>query len=152
MARLGSLLIGAALLVSACSLIPNPLPSGSALAADLKAAKSRWAERAVDDYQLTMRYYCLCPFQEPVRVTVEDDRVTSVTTLDGKAANASDVEWYPLLIESAFRTVEDNLGADEITVRFDPDFGFPAHVSVNPDDQMYDEEINFDVTDFVAGS
>ena len=73
-----------------------------------------------------------------------------MTTLDGKPVNPQDVEWYPLLVESAFRTVADNLGADEIEVTFDPAFGFPAHVNANPDDQMFDEEFSFDVTDFVA--
>ena len=154
MTRAGRLLalLAGSLLVAGCGMIPSPLPSGAALAAELRAAEERWAAKALDDYQLTMQYYCLCPFREPVRVTVEDGRVTSVTTLDGKPADPADVGWYPLRVESAFTTVEDNLAADEIEVRFDPEFGFPAHVSANPDVDMHDEEVNFDVTDFVAGS
>jgi hypothetical protein len=149
---LASVLVVASLLVAGCSLIPNPLPSGAALAADLRAAQQRWAAKSVDTYQLTMRYYCLCPFQEAVRVSVEDRRVTAVNLLDGRPADPEDVNWYPLLVESAFRTVEENLGADEIEVTFDPDFGFPSHVSANPDTETYDEEVNFDVTDFVPGT
>ena len=150
MARLGSLLMAGALLVAACGLIPSPLPSGSALAGDLRAAQERWASKAVDSYQLTLQYNCFCPFRDPIRVTVEDGRVTAVTKLGGAAVNPQDVQWYPLLVESAFRAVQDNLGADEIEVTFDPAFGFPAHVNANPDDQTYDEEFSFDVTDFVA--
>jgi len=146
------MVLAASALVAGCGLIPSPLPSGAALAAALRDAEARWAAKGIDDYQLTMQYSCLCPFQDPVRVTVEDGRVTSVTTLDGRPANPNDVGWYPMRVESAFSTVEDNLGADEIEVRFDPEFGFPAHVSANPDIDMHDEEINFDVTDFVAGS
>ena len=153
MARPTSLLLMAGvLLVSACGLIPSPLSSGSALAADLNAARARWASKAIDDYQLTLQYSCFCPFRDPIRVSVEDGRVTSVTLLDGAAVNPRDVEWYPLLVESAFRTVQENLQADEIEVTFDPVFGFPAHVDANPDDQMFDEEFSFDVTDFAPGT
>ena len=152
MARRVSPLLAGALLVAGCSLIPNPLPSGAALAAELNAARALWASKAVDDYQLTLQYNCFCPFRDPIRVSVVDGRVTSVTLLDGAAVNPQDVNWYPLLVESAFRTVQENLEADQIEVTFDPAFGFPAHVNANPDDNTFDEEFSFDVTDFVAGS
>jgi hypothetical protein len=136
--------------VAGCAFFPQP--SARTLADDLKDAEARWAEKGPDSYQLTMRDYCLCPFQEPVRATVKDGRVVSITTLDGAPADPSDVSFYPLLVESAFKVVEDNLGAHSINVAFDPDLGFPAQVSVDPDAQTNDDEINFDVSNFVAGS
>jgi hypothetical protein len=141
-----------ALLVVGCSLIPMPPANGSALAVELQGAQARWAASDIDDYQLTLQYNCFCPFRDPIRVSVVDGRVTSVTRLDGAAVNPRDVEWYPLLVESAFKTVQENLDADEIDVTFDAAFGFPAHVDANPDDQMFDEEFSFDVTDFAPGS
>ena len=57
-----------------------------------------------------------------------------------------------MTIELALRSVEEHLDADEITVTFDPTLGYPTHVSANPDLETYDDEVNFDITNFVAGS
>jgi hypothetical protein len=131
---------------AACSLLPSPDPRAE-LTTRLRAAEARWADAAIDDYRFTIRVYCLCPFQEPVDVEVEDGRVASVTT-SGQSADMSQVDWYPLRIETAFRWVEENLEADEIDAAFDPAFGYPTTLRANPDLDMYDEEVMFDITDF----
>ena len=61
-----------------------------------------------------------------------------------------EVGWYPLRIEAAFRTVEENLDADEIEVVFDDVLGYPTSLRANPDLDMYDEEVMFDITNFQA--
>ena len=62
LAALPSLLVAASLLIAGCGLIPNPLPSGAARRRrPPDGAQQRWAEKAVDTYQLTMRYYCALP-------------------------------------------------------------------------------------------
>ena len=120
------------------------------VAARLRAAQARWAAAAIDDYRFTLAVYCLCPFQEPVEVTVRDGQVASVTA-HGVDAPAEDVSWYPLTMELALRAVEDQLDAEEISVTFDPTLGYPTHVSANPDLETYDDEVNFDISNFVAG-
>ena len=119
--------------------------------ARFRASQSRWAAAAMDDYRFTLAIYCLCPFKEPVEVTVRDGQVTSVTA-HGLDAPADDVSWYPLTMELALRAVEEHLDADEITVTFDPALGYPTHVSAKPDLETYDDEVNFDISNFVAGS
>ena len=47
--------------------------------ARFRAAQSRWAAAAIDDYTFTLAVYCPCPFKEPVEVTVRDGLVTAVT-------------------------------------------------------------------------
>ena len=84
--------------------------------ARLRAAQSRWAAAALEDYRFTLAVYCLCPFKEPVDVTVRDGQVTSVTA-HGVDAPADDVSWYPLTVDLALRSVEEHLDADEITVK-----------------------------------
>ena len=120
------------------------------VAARLRAAQARWAAAAIDDYRFTLAVYCLCPFQEPVEVTVRDGQVASVTA-HGVDAPADDVSWYPLTMELALRAVEDQLDAEEISVTFDPTLGYPTHVSANPDLETYDDEVNFEISNFVAG-
>jgi len=118
--------------------------------ARFRAAQSRWAAAAIDDYRFTLAVSCLCPFQKPVEVTVRDRHVTSVTA-DGADAPADDVSWYPLTMELALRSVEEHLDDDEISVTFDPVLGYPTHVSANPDLETYDDEVNFDISNFAAG-
>ena len=61
-----------------------------------------------------------------------------------------EVGWYPLRIEAALRTVAENLDADEIEVAFDDALGYPKSLRANPDLDMYDEEVMFDITNFLA--
>lgn len=119
--------------------------------ARFRASQSRWAAAAIDDYRFTLAVYCLCPFQEPVDVTVRDRNVVSVTA-NGVDAPADEVGWYPLTVDLALRAVEEQLDADEISVTFDPTLGYPTKVSANPDLETHDDEVNFEITNFVAGS
>ena len=144
--QLALLVVALLTVLGACAVDPK-----ADVAARLRAAKSHWATAALDDYTFTLAVYCLCPFQEPVDVTVRDRNVVSVTA-NGVDAPADEVGWYPLTVELALRAVEEQLDADEISVTFDPTLGYPTKVSANPDLETHDDEVNFEITNFVAGS
>jgi hypothetical protein len=70
---------------------------------------------------------------------------------NGADADMHQIDWYPLRIEEAFTAVSEQLGADELSVTFDPVLGYPTSVNANPVLDMHDDEFSFEITDFVAG-
>jgi hypothetical protein len=125
--------------------------ANASLKTRLGAAQARWTAAAIDDYRFTLAYHCFCMFRDPVEITIVDGQIASVTA-NGANADMSVVGWYPLRVEAAFRAVAENLDADEIEVAFDPVLGYPTSVTANPDQDMFDEEFSFEITNLVAGS
>jgi hypothetical protein len=132
-----------------CGFVPEPsLTPAERVIRDLTAAEQRWASLGIDSYRFTMAYHCFCPFREPIEVSVERGSVTSIRTVDGRAAPLDEVNWWPTTIPAALRTVRDNLDAHEIDASFDSATGVPTNVRVDVDFNTADEEFSFEITQF----
>jgi hypothetical protein len=113
--------------VAACS---SPFEPDEAR--ELAAARARWEERAFADYTFEAQHGCFCSPETigPVRITVQQGAITSVTLLEtGQPVDPA--LWFT--IEQLFDRIpafakED--GVDDVTAEYDATLGFPASVEV----------------------
>lgn len=126
-----------------------PIVEGEAaeVAPDLEAARQRWRDAAMDDYQMTLQRICFCPVPDytgPFEVTVRDGDVSTVM-LEGASVDAE----RGVSVDALFALIDDayERGAVEVALEFDPELGYPTSVGIDYDFQMADEEIGYRVSD-----
>lgn len=144
-----------ALTLAGCELVfpPTPGPDGL-LQRELQAARATWVEQAVDDYRYTVRFGCFCPdtITGPFLVTVVDGAMTDIRRVDGRPLGDPGRFMVPLTIDEVFERAADALEADELTLVYDPRWGFPTEIVVNPSLGAVDEEYSITITDFIVTS
>jgi hypothetical protein len=122
---------------------------GSA-AAELSSHLAQWQAGGPNSYSYTITMACFCPFNEPYRVTVENN-VTTAVTAAGAPVDAQQVSFLPKTIPAVFKLVSDNLDAAKLTVRYDPTLGFPTSIDADPIANAVDDEFSMTITDFTPG-
>ena len=104
------------------------------------------------DYAYTLRVVCYCVYTGPVRVTVTDGAVASAVALEepGGVPQALVDEIALTLAELTALTARAEREADDVSVRFDPTYGFPTELSVDWIAEAADDEATYYATDYVA--
>lgn len=115
----------------------------------LEEARLKWSESGITSYSYSLQRGCFCPPESigPVRITVVNGQVVSRTLIETSQAVTDTVRWPPIegLFEYAERVLRE---ADEGTVEFHPDFGFPMEISADWIRDAVDDEENLRVTSF----
>jgi hypothetical protein len=139
-------LISVLILIMACSLF-------SPANRELDRNRTRWQEKNIQDYRFALDIGCMCPWYEqmPLTIEVRNGEVASIT-----AANGEDISSYLETynkhdtIDELFDTIKFAIqnGADEIKVYYDPDYGFPTSILINPMKNAFDDETGYTISDF----
>ena len=144
-----TLLVLATLSVSAaCSDLGPETPQQD----ELQEAKERWQSLRPARYVYTVERLCFCPedARGAVRVTVDGETIVSQLYDDGRAVEASAVEWFPS-VDGLFEVLREAFdgGAHEVRVSYDPQLGVPVDFWIDYSQNTIDEELGFVVTDAV---
>lgn len=133
------------------------------LTQELSDNKAKWGSQNIEHYQIDQYVSCYCSptLTLPVvmQVQKEDKSLLYYTT---------NVDWYGVTVidhemivpndaMDLFKTVNDMFDyiettisdADEITVSYHPELGYPLTVRVNWDLSSVDDEISFNITNFI---
>jgi hypothetical protein len=139
-------LIFVLILMMACSLF-------SPASRELDRNRSRWQEKNIQDYRFALEIGCMCPWRDqmPLAIEVRNGEVASIT-----AANGEDISPYldtfskHDTFNELFDTVQFAIqnGADELKVEYDPDYGFPTSILINPMKNAYDDETGYTISNF----
>jgi len=139
--------------LAACSLLPLPTPGpGGEVARVAAEQRSFWQGKGIASYTFSVSRPCFCPpeWSGPFEVTVVDG-ATTVVTYEGAPAAAANVEHIPKTIEAVFDLLIAN-AATTVEVTYDPIFGFPASISVDPLVNAIDDEFDITISDFQPSS
>lgn len=124
----------------------KPLPPETIAA--FEAARQRWAEAGLDnyDYQYQRQCFCLFDYVRPMAVQVRDGAVVSVVYADeegGPVAEeiAADVPTIDGLFALLQEAVDENAASLQAT--YDESLGYPQEVFVDYDFRLADEEQGF---------
>jgi hypothetical protein len=148
-AALGAVALAVAAL-EGCGLFGSPRQEE--LQRDLNRNRRHWEAQGVDDYRYVARRGCYCPSEvtSPVIVQVRNGEVVSLVYEEsGEAVEVTySGLWLPL--EGVFDIVQEALDREavDVTVHYDPEYGFPREVGVDYSENIADEEIGYTVEDF----
>jgi hypothetical protein len=136
----------AGLLIAACD--PEAPPSQDRQEKAIAEAKARWKAKEPERYSYTFRPVCFCPL-DSLRVTATRDSVIQVVSLRaGSQGSVPSPQSYS--IESLFQGLEGALQShpDVLRMSFDPEYGFPDSVVIDPDKQAEDDEYSQYISGF----
>jgi hypothetical protein len=149
------ILVSMVFILAACSALqsePTPAPTTPPL-----AERQIWDNSNVNHYRFQLHLSCFCVFRDqmPLTVEVKDGKVVSITQADGKIVPADDPNYEFFVsygtFEAMFTRIEGALAdpeAGEVTVTYDPTFGFPVDAAIDYIELAADDEMYFTVSGF----
>ena len=125
---------------------------------ELDKNRQRWQSAGITHYRFTLFIGCFCPFsdQMPITVEVQNGEVISMKASDGTPIAATDPGYETFsrhaTIDRIFSTLEAGLAgdADEVTVTYDPTYGFPSEINFDYIKNAMDDELSLSVSKFEA--
>jgi len=135
-----------AIVLAACSAIP---------ASEFDQNLAKWQDADISHYQFQLFIGCFCPFYEdmPLNIEVKDGKVFSIERADGTLVDSSDPSYQYFLEYATLDLLFAELGsemveAEEVIVTYDPQYGFPAKISIDRIKAAIDDELSLLVTNF----
>ena len=110
---------------------------------------SRWNRLRPAQYRYDFQRSCFCRGEavQPVRITVSNGEVVSVVTLPDLVPVPPEQvnQFYRVTIDSVFQIVRSAIddGADSVSARYDPQWGYPATVWIDYIANAADDELGF---------
>jgi len=138
------------LIVSALALAGCSLGSQT----QIERNRQKWQDANISHYRFNLFVGCFCVFNEdmPLAIEVKDGQVVSMEYQSGNEIDASNRELFDkyATIDRIFTELETNIDgkADEVTVKYDPAYGFPAQINVDFIKEAIDDELALSVANF----
>jgi hypothetical protein len=116
----------------------------------------RWQASGVTHYRFSLFVGCFCAFSQrmPLTVEVNGNRVVSMTYADGISISPGeqDFEYFSRFatIDRIFTELQSVLAgeADEVSVTYNAEFGFPEQINIDYIKQALDDELSLSVSNF----
>ena len=122
---------------------------GEAFRSAFEDARSKWVERGMTTYMITIENICFCGFGGPARITVVDGEVT---TIDGGGDEIRTGPGYTLTVGDTFALIEEAARtADRLQVAYHPELGHPVDVNIDYIINAVDDELQILVHDLEPG-
>ena len=150
-ARAALLLLGLTALLAACSLVPGASPRPPEALAGLAEHQAQWQSKGLADYSFTITPQCFCPSNGALDVTVAAGLPTRITKA-GQPVAPREVEGLPKTVPELFAVLIAHAGAAKLSVAWDPAFGFPTSIQVDPIANAMDDEFGYVITNFRPAS
>lgn len=136
------------LLFSGC----NGSNDESALEAEFNAAKAKWDQQNVSNYQITTQRSCFCIPRDEVVNIVEQNQLRNAFYVGSgqnltseELVNQKTIDEYFELIKQA---INDRVFS--LFVSYDATLGYPIQISIDFNQALADDEISYQLTDFEA--
>jgi hypothetical protein len=143
------ILIVMTLILAACA-STNALGSQS----EIEQNHEKWQEAGISHYRYHLSISCFCVFTQdmPLILEVQDGKVVSMKYQNGKEIAPSLTALFEkyATIDRVFAELDAGLkgAADEVMVKYDPTYGFPAEVTIDVEKQATDDELYLTLSNF----
>ncbi len=146
----GSIVVAGLIYLFASGFIPRQIQLSQ-----VGANSQKWESQAVRHYRMNVSILCFCAFRDrmPLTVEVKDGKLISVVDNKGQAVPADDPlrtmdDAQLLTVEGLFGYTRDAIQrADETTVSYDPQAGYPVSISVDWIKMAMDDELGVQVSE-----
>jgi len=113
--------------------------------------RALWQSQAVRHYRFDLKIGCMCPWTSLMPLTVEVQNGAVVSML---ARTGADITPYrdtfraQATIESLFNLVDSAISRRvyQLAVQYDPTYGFPASIVIDPSRMIMDDQTGYYVT------
>ena len=115
--------------------------------------RSLWEAQAIQHYRFNLTVGCFCPWNAlmPLTIEIKNGEIVSMV-----ASNGGDITPYldtfraHATIESLFDLVDSAISKRvyKLVVQYDPKYGFPASILIDPSRMITDDETGYYVTNF----
>ena len=117
----------------------------------LHHTRALWESQAIRHYRFNFRIGCMCPWAAmmPLTVEVQDGAIVSMVGRNGADITPYLDTFRPhATIESLFDLVDSAISRRvySLEVQYDPTYGFPASIIINPSRLVMDDETGYYVT------
>ena len=119
-------------------------------------AQALWSDKGIVNYQVTVQQTCFCPadLRQPMRVTVVDGKLVDIKGLEQPIQNKDQLDANRLTIIGLFEFIEQSEQREvhKLNVDYDPRLGFPRRIDYDGHEMIADDEYQYELSDFQAGS
>lgn len=128
--------------------------SACSLGSEIQQNQQKWQDSGISHYRYNVFVGCFCVFNEdmPLVIEVQDGKVVSMVYQSEKEIDASSRELFDryATIDRIFSELEADLNgkADEVTVTYDPTYGFPTKVNIDFIKNAVDDEVALTISNF----
>lgn len=117
---------------------------------DASANLNLWNEKKIENYSFSFKRICFCTLEYvgPNQVVVQNGKVV---TVNGAAYNSSNNRYGVIpTIPELLLTIKSHIDKKPIKqiLNFNPTYGYPSSVFFDFSEQMADDEIGYEVTNF----
>jgi hypothetical protein len=130
---------------------PRPMPAvvGAIEAlAEAAAARARWEEAGITDYEFDLDVTCFCTIAGRVHVVVEDGVPVEATSESGPV-DTTGFDFLEFTIDGVFDLFTEwggDTSPDQVVAAFDPELGYPLDVRIDHILEAIDDELSVAVT------
>lgn len=123
---------------------------------ELKQNEQIWQSAKITRYSFELNLSCFCAFSDemPLKIEVQNGEIVSMISASGAAVQPSDPSYETFFtygtIERLFPRLEAGFNgqADEITVTYDPTYGYPTQIFFDFIQDAVDDELTVEVLNF----
>jgi Family of unknown function (DUF6174) len=125
---------------------------------ELGKNQQTWQNSDISHYRFSLNVGCFCAFRDkmPLTVEVQNGDVVSMSYPDGTVITKTDPNYETFsqhaTIERIFSELEAGLAgdADEVTVTYNPTYGFPNNIYFDYIKAAADDELSLGVSNFIV--
>jgi hypothetical protein len=108
-----------------------------------------WNEKKIENYSFSFKRICFCPteYVGPHQIVVQNGKIISV---NGAPYNAASRYGTMYTIPELLKVIKANLDRKPVKqiLNFNPTYGYPTSVFFDFSEQIADEEIGYEITNF----
>jgi hypothetical protein len=116
----------------------------------------KWQDSGITHYRFSLNVGCFCAFRDqmPITVEVQNGEIVSMTYPDGTPVTKTDPNYETFAkhatVDRLFAELEAGLagGAEEVTVTYDPTYGYPSEIYFDYIKAAADDELSLSVSNF----
>jgi glucose/arabinose dehydrogenase len=123
---------------------------------EIERNQEKWQNAEIAHYRYKLNLSCFCAFTQdmPLVIEVMDGKVVSMEYQTGNEIDATNRELFEryATIDRIFSELDADLAgaADEVTVTYDPTYGFPTQATIDFVKEATDDELYLTISDFEA--
>lgn len=121
---------------------------------EIEQNKQKWQDEGISHYGFHLNIGCFCVFRQdmPLIIEVKDGKVISMEYQSGNEIDASNRELFKKYetIELIFAELEEGLNgaAAQVTITYDPTYGFPTEATIDVAKETADDELYLTISNF----